>query len=403
MVADPVLANRFDLRALPDAFFDDPYPTYDALRCYEPIRRMPDGSLFLSRHTDLLSVYRDVAAFSSDKRQEFRPKYGDSPLYAHHTTSLVFNDAPFHLRVRKILMGALNPAAVSSYEGSINALCEQLLDCIEEQGGGDVVRDYAAAIPVEVISNLLDVPVEEREPLRGWSMAILGALEPVLTAEAETLGNAAVRAFLEYLGDLVAKRRKNPGDPQRDILTRLLFSDGEPLAEPELLHNCIFLLNAGHETTTNLIANGIDLFARFPGERQRLLKEPSLAPKAVEEVLRFESPNQLGNRRALIDVRFGGMIVDAGTLITLGIGAANRDESEFAEAATFRISREPNRHLAFASGPHQCAGLGLARIEGRIALSRFVARFPEYGVCGQGLRARRARFRGFDTLQIETR
>jgi len=403
MVAEAALANRFDLRALPDAFFEDPYPTYAALRRHEPIRRMSDGSLFLSRHSDLMAVYRDAATFSSDKRQEFQPKYGDSPLYAHHTTSLVFNDAPFHLRVRKILMGALNPAAVSSYEGAIDALCERLLDRIEDQGGGDAVRDYAAAIPVEVISNLLDVPVEEREPLRGWSLAILGALEPVLTAEAEVLGNASVSAFLDYLGDLVARRRKNPGDPQRDILTRLIFSEGEPLAERELLHNCIFLLNAGHETTTNLIANGIDLFARYPGERQRLLRDPSLAPKAVEEVLRFESPNQLGNRRALTNVRFGEMIVEAGTLITLGIGAANRDDSEFAEAAAFRIDRERNRHLAFASGPHQCAGLGLARIEGRIALTRFVTRFPDYGIVGGSRRARRARFRGFDTLRIEAR
>lgn len=402
MVAEAVLANQFNLRALPDAFFDDPYPTYAALRRHEPIRRMPDGSLFLSRHSDLMAVYRDSARFSSDKRQEFQPKYGDSPLYAHHTTSLVFNDAPFHLRVRKILMGALNPAAVSSYEGSIYTLCEGLLDRIEEQGGGDVVRDYAAAIPVEVISNLLDVPVEEREPLRGWSLAILGALEPVLTAEAEKVGNAAVSAFLDYLGDLVARRRKNPGDPQRDILTRLIFSEGEPLAEGELLHNCIFLLNAGHETTTNLIANGIDLFARFPDERRRLLKDPSLASRAVEEVLRYESPNQLGNRRALTNVRFGEMIVEAGTLITLGIGAANRDDGEFARAAAFRIDRERNRHLAFASGPHQCAGLGLARIEGRIALSRFVTRFPEYGV-GGSRRARRARFRGFDALRVEAR
>lgn len=400
MTADRALAMEFSLQNLPDTFFVDPYPVYRALREHAPVRRMPDGSVFLSRHADLLAVYRDTALFSSDKREEFRPKFGSSPLFDHHTNSLVFNDAPFHLRVRKILMGALSPSTVASYENSIHALCERLLDRIQRNGGGDAVNDYAAAIPVEVISNLLGVPVEDREPLRDWSLAILGALEPVLTPEVERSGNAAVTSFVDYLGDLVAARRRSPGDPASDILTRLILADGVPLDAPALLHNCIFLLNAGHETTTNLIANGVELLARFPDERQRLRADPSLSAKAVEEVLRYESPNQLGNRRALADTSIAGTAIKAGDLITLGIGAANRDEREFDDAEAFRIDRQPNRHLAFASGPHQCAGLGLARIEGRVALYCFMARFPNYEIGEASARARRARFRGFDKLPL---
>lgn len=400
MSADRALAANFTLQHLPDSFFVDPYPVYRALRQHDPVRRMPDGSIFLSRHADLLTVYRDTSLFSSDKREEFKPKFGNSPLFAHHTTSLVFNDAPYHLRVRKILMGALSPSTVASYEDSIRALCERLLDRIEQSGGGDAVKDFAAAIPVEVISNLLGVPHEDRAPLRDWSLAILGALEPVLTLEAERQGNAAVVAFIEYLDDLVAARRRTPGDPTRDILTRLILADGVPLEPAALLHNCIFLLNAGHETTTNLIANGVELFARFPAQRQKLRADPALAVRAVEEVLRFESPNQLGNRRASADTSIAGMAIKAGDLITLGIGAANRDEREFEDAEAFRIDRQPNRHLAFASGPHQCAGLGLARIEGRVALSSFMARFPNYAIGEAEVRARRARFRGFDKLPL---
>ena len=403
------IAATFDLRALPADFLANPYPVYAALREAEPVRRMPDGSLFLTRHADLMAVYRDAATFSSDKHVEFAPKYGvDSPLYEHHTTSLVFNDPPLHTRVRKLIMGALTRRAIADMEPGLVRLVDHLLDRIEARRGGDLIEDFAAAIPVEIIGNLLGVPHQDRGPLRDWSLAILGALEPVPTPEQHAAGNRSVSEMLAYLRTLVAERRKSPGDPERDVLTRLIQGEasGEKLSEVELLQNCIFLLNAGHETTTNLIGNGLILLQEFPAQRERLLADlhstgndeaarEQVLTLAVDECLRFESSNQLGNRRTLSATSLGGLDLPAGTLVTLCIGAANRDPAAFGQAEVFDLRRENNRHLAFGFGIHQCAGLSLARLEGRIAIGRFLQRFPAYRLTHPPARGGRARFRGF--------
>jgi len=390
------LAASFDLEKLTPEFYANPYPTYRALRQNEPLKPMPNGSYFLTRYDDLVAAYKNTKAFSSDKRKEFLPKYGHSLLYEHHTTSLVFNDPPAHTRVRRLIMGALSPRAISGMEGDLIALVDRLLDAIAAKEHCELIGDFAAAIPVEVIGNLLDVPHEEREPLRGWSLAILGALEPVIGAEVFARGNRAVGDFLEYLEVLVERRRAKPGNPERDVLTRLILGeDGERLSPKELLHNCIFLLNAGHETTTNLIGNGLVALFEHPSEKKRLIEQPDLIKTAVEEILRFESSNQLGNRMTSEPVELGGIAMPAGTPVTLCIGAANRDPAQFADPERLDIGRTPNRHLAFATGAHQCAGMALARLEGAIAISRFLKRFPHYALNGEPLRGGRVRFRGF--------
>ena len=395
-------AAAFDMRALPEGFTDNPFPWYHALREHAPVRRMPDGAVFLTRHADLVAVYKDTRTFSSDKKQEFSPKYGDSPLYEHHTTSLVFNDPPYHTRVRRLIAGALTPRHISAMEPLLVALVDRLLDELAERGEADLIDHYAGAIPVEIIGNLLGVPREERGPLRAWSLAILGALEPVLTPEQASSGNAAVREMLGYLEGLVAERRRQPGDPDSDVLTRLIQGeqDGEQLSEAELLHNCIFLLNAGHETTTNLIGNSLNALLEWPQEKARLLDNPGLIRTAVEEFLRFESSNQLGNRITTEPARVGDVELEKGTRITLCIGAANRDPAVFAQPDQLDITRQPNRHLAFGSGPHQCVGMQLGRLEGVVAVSRFLARFPRYALAGAPVRGGRARFRGFLHLPV---
>jgi len=400
------IAQKFDLRALPAEFYANPFPVYAALRESQPVRRMPDGSYFLTRYNDLVTVYRDAQTFSSDKKVEFTPKYGPgSPLLQHHTTSLVFNDPPLHTRVRRLIMGALTRRAISGMEPGLVALVDRLLDAIAAKGGGDLIDDFAAAIPVEIIGNLLDVPHEERGPLRGWSLAILGALEPKLTPEQHDAGNRAVVEMTAYLRDLVAQRRRQPGDPEHDVLTRLINGEGdEQLSEVELLQNCIFILNAGHETTTNLIGNALVALQEWPEERQALVAKMTGSQGAalegtlmlaVDEFLRFESSNQLGNRRAVKACEVGGVPLEEGALVTLCIGAANRDPSHFAEPDRLDLTREHNRHLAFGFGIHQCAGLSLARLEGRVAIGRFLARFPDYRLTAAPTRGGRARFRGF--------
>jgi cytochrome P450 len=400
--ASPSLAG-FDLRALPDDFYANPFPYYDALRENEPVKHMPDGSYLLTRFKDCEAVYKDTTTFSSDKKEEFKPKFGDTLVYEHHTSSLVFNDPPLHTKVRKLILGALTTKAIAAMEPGLVRLVGQLLDHMaEKELSGetvDLIADFAAAIPVEIIGNLLDIQHEDRGPLRGWSLKILGALEPTISPAQLVETDAAVRDFLAYLEGLVADRKQHPGDPQSDVLTRLLGGiDGERLTHQELLQNCIFILNAGHETTTNLIANGLVTLARWPAEKQRLIANPDLTRAAVEEILRFESSNQLGNRATTVDTEVGGIAMPKGTRITLCIGAANRDPEVFAEPDVFRIDRSPNRHLAFASGPHQCAGLALARLEGKVALELFLRRFPDYRLEGEPERSRRARFRGFNRI-----
>src|SRR5437764_4082914 len=266
------VAGEFDIAVLPADFYANPYPYYHALRAHAPVKPMRDGSWFLTRYDDVVAVYRDPKVFSSDKKSEFAPKYGATPLYEHHTTSLVFNDPPLHARVRRSILGALSQRHVAAMEPGLAALVGQLLDRMAERRDVDLIDDFAAAIPVEIIGNLLRVPRSDRAPLRGWSLAILGALEPVLTAQRAEAGNRAVTEMLAYLKTLVDERRQHPGDPDTDVLTRLIEGEenGERLTEKELLHQCIFLLNAGHETTTNLIGNALHALTEWPGEKAKL-------------------------------------------------------------------------------------------------------------------------------------
>lgn len=396
--------RQFDWRNLPAGFHADPFPWYRALREHDPVHRCPDGSYTLTRYADCAAVYRDPRC-SSDKTRMFRPNFGPdidaAPLYEHHTTSLVFNDPPYHTRVRELLFDALRPAAVRAMREPLEELVQRLLDeaAADADGTIDLLEQFAMAIPVEVIANFLTVPREERGPLRDWSLKILGALEVDLSQEQKAAGEQAVRDFCDYLRGLVARRRKEGRGDATDILSILIAShDRGELSESELLHNCIFLLNAGHETTTNLIANGITELLRHPDQLDTLKRSPELIKTAVEEILRYQSPNQLGNREVTEDMEISGVTLPAGSTLTICIGAANRDPDKFEDPETFDIERQPNPHLAFATGIHTCLGMTLARLEGQIAVPALFARYPELELAGTPRYQRRSRFRGFISL-----
>src|SRR5436309_4701863 len=396
------VALGFDLQRLEPEFLEDPYPTYHRLRRWDPVHRCPDGSYVLTRYNDVAAIYRDHARLSSDKKVEFKPKFGDGPLYEHHTTSLVFRDPPDHTRIRRLFAAAFTPRALAALEPRVVRLVDGLLDRAEARGGMDLIVDYAFALPVELNGDMLGVPRADRHLLRGWSTAILSALEPVTTPERLAAGNRAVEEFKAFLRELIADRRRHPTGDDAEVLSALLAAgdEGDRLSEIELLHQCIFLLNAGHETTTNLIGNGVAALLDNPAELSRLRGKPALIETAVEEVLRYESSNQRGNRRAIADGALGGVPMPAGTLVTLCIGAANRDAAQFPDPDRLDITRTPNRHVAFATGIHACAGMWLARMEGRVAIGRLVARFPRLERAGPCVRGGRARFRGFASYPV---
>ena len=404
MAPQSASATPFILAQADAAFANDPYPTYQRLRDTAPLCRQPDGSVFLSRYDDVRAVITDAERFSSDKRVDFLPKFGDTPLYEHHTNSLVFNDPPAHTRVRRLLQPFFSAQAMRRMEAGVAANVDALLDRAAERGTIDVMSEFAVVIPLNLVCDLLGVPPSEREPLRNWASMILGGLEPVRTPEQMAAGNQAVLDFKVYLRDLMAaKRRRGIPDDAPDVLDVLIreHDAGVGLTEEEIVHSSIFMLNAGHDTTTSFITNGVDLLLRFPDQRARLAADPSLLRSAIEEMLRYESPLQIGNRKAKVDCEIGGERFAAGTFFHLGIGAADHDERQFPDPESFDIGRNPNRHIAFGHGIHFCAGNAVARMEASLAFGKLLERFPNFERAGPTVRPPRWRFRIIDELKVD--
>ncbi len=402
----PNTAKDFVLAQVDASFALNPYPDFQILRDYAPICRQPDGSFVLSRYEDVKQVLGDAALFSSDKKIDFHPKFGDSPLYEHHTTSIVFNDPPYHTRVRKLLGPFFAARVLRKMEQSIQRMADDLLARAASNDKTDIVKDYATVIPLNLIGDLLGVPFDEREPLKIWANTILGALEPIRTSEQLNDGNTAVDEFKSYLRELIAHKRKHPPDNDAlDVLWALVQASesGAGLSEVEILHNSIFMLNAGHDTTGSLIANGVDLLLRYPQETDKLKAQPELMKSAIEEMLRFESPLQIGNRRTTRETMIGDCVIPAGTYLHLLIASANRDEREFTNPNDFLIDRSPNRHLAFSHGIHTCAGNAVARIEAAIAFRQLLQRFPNMSRAGETIRPERSRFRVVERLPVYLR
>jgi cytochrome P450 len=397
------IACDFDLNAISPSFIENPYPTLDMLRQESPVHENPDGSVYLTRYQDCLAVYRSRDMLS-DKTEAFGEKFGQCPLLEHHTTSLIFNDPPYHTVVRKLISGAFTPRKLREMEVLIETIVDDLLDTIAEQNTIDMVADFGTILPTEIISFMLGIPKEFRQKLRGYSISILGALDPVVSNERMHAGNQAVSKFSEILNDLINYRRENPDSAQQgEVLESLIFGEheGRKLDQEELIQNCIFLLNAGHETTTSLVSNSVSLFLDHPEQHRKLLDDPSLIEGAVEECLRVESPLQIGNRQATTDFTFGDHRISKGTYIHTSIAGANRDPSVFADPHKFDIERKNNKHIAFITGIHVCLGATLARMEGRIALGKLLTRFPNMQRDGDAERLPLARFRGFTRLPVK--
>lgn len=393
--ADPA---SFDIRKLDPRFAADPFPTYARLRRESPVHRNSDGSFLVTRYDDVAMVLRD-SRMSSDKTLELTPLYGESPILEHYLNIMVFVDPPRHTGIRKRLARAFTPRALATWMPFVEQAVDELLEEALSGGRMDLIPDFAYQLPVAVIARMLGVPPEDREAFKRWSTGVTAPMVPVPSAEAVAQGNAAVEEFKTYFRELAARRRREPRD---DLMTLLVQAeDGEgPITELELIHNACFLLNAGHETTANLLGNGVHALFRFPDQMARLRREPQLVESAVEEFLRFDSPNQLGGRRAGQHIEIRGVGIPAKTFIWVSNGAANRDPEQFPDPETVDVTRQPNRHLAFGHGIHLCLGAALARMEARVALERLVCRHPGLRPDGTPVHRLHPRYRGFRSYPI---
>ena len=394
--------ESFDLYNPPSDFIDNVYKYYNLLREKSPIHKNSDGSYVLTSYKDIVSVYRNFKIWSSDKKAEFGEKFGSSPLFEHHTSSVVFVDPPDHTRIRKIFQHAFTPKSILNLEPNIKKLVDSYLVMMSDKKKFDFVSDFSFRLPVDVVCSVLGIPNEDRHLIRDWAHKILGALEPKLTSRQLDEGSNAVVNFKQYLKDQI-KFRKNHRKLNKDneILSLLIEAEGLELSETELLHQCIFMLNAGHETSTNMLSHGLNELINHIDQFKLLQKELGRIDTAIDEILRFQPPIQINNRRCLEDTALGEIAIPKGSSVHMIIAGANRDPSQFFEPEIFNISRSPNRHLSFGLGIHICAGINLARLEAKIAFLGLLSSFREINLSKKPNIANRIRFREIKEMQVE--
>jgi pimeloyl-[acyl-carrier protein] synthase len=358
------------------AFVADPYPTYRQLRAEDPVHHSPLGFWVLTRYDDVVAALRDprlakeaIAAFVAARFGAPVPAMG---------LSMLDRDPPDHTRLRSLVSKAFTPRVVEGLRPRIQQIVDGLLERVSETGSMDLIEEFAYPIPVNVICEMLGVPVEDHERFKGWSLDIARGLDSILLppdSEVPKRSVASRHALADYFRELIAKRRASP---RADLLSGLIAAEeaGDKLSENELLATCILLLIAGHETTVNLIGNGTLALLRHPDQLRRLRDNPALIGGAVEELLRFDGPVQRTARIPSEDVVIDGRKIAKGEMVMPFIGAADRDPAQFPDPDRLDIGRTDNRHIAFGWGIHFCLGAPLARIEGQIAINTLVQRFP---------------------------
>ena len=394
LVTPPVPAPQSDLspdRPVFDPFdpswASDPFPLYADLRERAPIHRNHLGFWVIARHEDCLAVLRDRRASSDSLNvavermpEGFRtPVAEDDPVAVAmvELRPFLFRDPPDHTRLRGLVSKAFTPKVVESLRERTQQTVDELLDAALEADRVDLLEGFAYPLPVRVICDLLGVPVEDQDRFKEWSNALARGLDPdfLLTQETIDARGEAVVQFAQYFFELLAERRRAPGE---DLLSRLVQAEdgGTVLSEPELLSTCILLLVAGHETTVNLISGGTLALLRHPDQFERFRTDPTVTRSGVEEMLRYVSPVQLTGRALVEDCEFGGVRFEAGDFAMLLLASGNRDAAQFEDPDRFDITRTPNNHLGFGFGIHHCLGAPLARMEAQVALSTLVRRAP---------------------------
>jgi cytochrome P450 len=359
----------------------DPYPLYQRLRELDPVHRSPAGAWVLTRHGDATAVLRDPR-FSSNPSHlgGDRPQVGPRRL---DTKVLLFLDAPDHTRLRSLVFKAFTPGVVRRLRPRVEELVAGLLGQARERGSIEVIADLAYPLPIAVICELLGVPAADRGSFGSWSSDASRLLDRDIDLDEATVerGTAAIAAFTEYFGRLIQQRKQEPRD---DLVSRLIAAEeaGERLTWEELFATIILLFLAGHETTVNLIGNGLLALLRHPDQLERLRRDPTLGASAVEELLRYESPVHVTARIATTGLEVGGVRLRAGEQVIVTVAAANRDPAVFADSDRLDVGRQDNRHLSFSAGMHYCLGAALARLEGEVAFGALLRGFPTIELAG---------------------
>ena len=358
-------------------FLADPYPTYHRLRAEDPVHHSPLGFWVLTRYEDVSSILRDPRFVKEPLAALVAARFG-AEVPRGVGLSMLDRDPPDHTRLRSLVSTAFTPRVVEGLRPRIQQIVDDLITRAEAAGGMDVIEEFAYPIPVNVICEMLGVPVADHERFRGWSLDIARGLDSIwLPPDSEIPRRTAAsrHAISDYFRGLIARRR---AAPRSDLLSALIAAEaaGDKLSEEELVATCILLLIAGHETTVNLIGNGMLALLRHPAELRRLRETPGLITSAVEELLRYDGPVQRTARVASADATIGGRTIAKGDMVMPFIAAADRDPAQFPEPDRLDLSRSDNRHIAFGWGIHFCLGAPLARIEGQIAIDALVRRLP---------------------------
>jgi cytochrome P450 len=357
-------------------FHANPYPFYRRLREADPVHHGALGIWVLTRYDDVVMALRDPRFGREGMAEVMEARLG-VPARPANTRDMLFRDPPDHTRLRALVSRAFTPRVVEAMRPHIQEIVDGLLDRVEGARGMDVIEDLAYPLPVTVICEMLGVPTADQDVFKQWSSDIARSLDAaILPAGSDVImrGQKAGEALREYFRSLIAVRRKQP---RPDLLSALIAAEeqGDKLSEPELLATCSLLLIAGHETTVNLIGNGLFALLRHPDELQALADDPALIQTGVEELLRFDGPVQRTGRMTMADVEIGGKQIPKGSIVAAVIGAANRDPAHFPEPDRLDVARQENRHIAFGFGIHFCLGAPLARIEGQVAIGTLLRRW----------------------------
>ena len=374
-VADAPLFNPFS-----PEFLRNPYPSFELLRENQPLMKTPLGFWVASRYADVQMILKD-RRFGKGFEERMKMRNGDdvfdNPVYANMRTWMLVQDPPDHSRLRGLVSKAFTARRIEGLRPQIQTLVDELLDRVAPRGRMDFIRDFAYPLPVNVICDMLGIPPEDRSHFE-FGSKISGRLidpTPVSAEELQEIGNGFARQEA-YFRDLFARRR---AEPQDDLTTVLVQAEeaGERLTEAELVGNVILLFGAGHETTVNLLGNGLLALLQNPNEYAKLRDNPDLVPGAIEEMLRFDSSVQMTGRTALEDIEVNGITIPKGDHIINLLGSANRDGAAFDAPESFRVDRKDVRPMSFGGGIHFCLGAQLARVEADIAFRSLLARLPD--------------------------